>query len=50
VRSGEAADEAVDAEATHGLVAETEAGGGVAAHNQAPPAHDLAVLVDGEHA
>jgi hypothetical protein len=50
VRSGEAADEAVDAKAAHSLVAEAEAGGGVAAHDEPPPTHDLAMLVDGEHA
>ncbi len=46
----EEASEAVDAETAHGLVAEAEAGGGVAAHDEPPLAHDLAVLVDGEHA
>ncbi len=45
----EAADEAVNAETAHGLVAGAEAGGGVAAHDEPPPAHDLAVLVNGEH-
>ena len=40
----------VNAEAAHGLVAEAEAGGGVAAHDQPPPPHDSCVLVDGEDA
>jgi hypothetical protein len=48
--SGETADEAVDAETAHGLVAETKAGVGVASHDETPPAHDLTVLVDGEYA
>jgi hypothetical protein len=50
VGRGEAADETVNAETAHGLVAETETGRGVTAHDQPPPAHDLSVLVDGEHA
>jgi hypothetical protein len=50
VGCGEAADEAVDAEAAHGLVAEAEAGRGVTAHDEPPPAHDLTMLVDGKHA
>ncbi len=50
VGGGEAADEAIDAEAAHGLVAETEAGGGVAFHNEPPLAYDLTMLVYGKHA
>jgi hypothetical protein len=50
VGRGEATDEAVNAETAHGLVTESEAGGGVAAHDQPPPPHDLSVLVDGEDA
>jgi hypothetical protein len=50
VSGSEADNEAVDAEAAHGLVAKAGAGGGVAAHDEPPLAHDLAVLVDGEHA
>ena len=46
----EPADEAVDAEAAHGLVTEAEAGVGVAAHDQAPAPHDLAILIDSESA
>ena len=46
----EALDEAVDAETTHGLGAEAEAGVGVTAHDQAPVADDLAVLIDREAA
>ncbi len=49
VGGGEAANEAINAEATHGLVAEAEAGMLVAPHDEAPSADDLAVLVDGEH-
>jgi hypothetical protein len=48
VGGGKAAHEAVDAEATHSLVAEAEAGVRVASHDETPPADDLAVLVDGE--
>jgi len=48
VGRGEAPDEAVDAEAAHGLVAEAEAGERVASHDQAPALDDLAVLVDTE--
>ncbi len=47
VGSGRAADRAVDAETTHGLVVRAEAGGRVSAHDVA---YDLIVLVDGEHA
>ena len=47
VGGGETADEAVDAEAAHCLVAQAEARPGVASHDEAPPADDLAVLVDG---
>jgi hypothetical protein len=50
VGRGKPADEAVNAEATHGLVAETEAGVDVTAHDEAPAGNHLAVLVDGEHA
>jgi hypothetical protein len=48
VGGGKAAHEAVDAEATHGLVAEAEAGVRVTPHDEAPPADNLAVLVDGK--
>ncbi len=50
VGGGEAADEAVDAEAVHGLVAQAKARGRVATHDDAPAAHDLAVLVNDEDA
>jgi hypothetical protein len=46
----EAADKTVNAEAARGLVTEAEAGGGVAAHDQPPPPHDLSILVNGEDA
>jgi hypothetical protein len=47
---GETANEAVDTEATHCLVAQAEAAVGVAAHDQAPLLDDPPVLVDGENA
>jgi hypothetical protein len=50
VSSGEAADKVIDAETAHGFVAQAEARGLVAAHDEAPAAHDLAVLVIGEDA
>ncbi len=46
---GEPADKTVNAEATHGLVAETKAGVDVAAYDEAPAGNHPAVLVDGEH-
>ena len=50
VGSGEAADETVDAEAAHGFVAQAEARVRITAHDKAPPADDLALVVDGEDA
>ncbi len=47
---GKTAYEAIDAEATHGLVAETKAGVNIASHDEAPAGDDLAVLVNSEHA
>ncbi len=43
VGRGETADEAIDAEATHGLVAETEAGVDIASHDEAPAGDHLAL-------
>ena len=48
VGRGEAADEAIDAETTHGLVAQAEAGVWDAAHDEPPAADDMALMVDGE--
>ena len=48
VGRGEAADEAIDAEATHGLVAQAEACVWDAAHVEPPTADDMALVVDGE--
>jgi hypothetical protein len=50
VSRGESADKTVNADANHGLVAETEAGVDVAAHDEAPAGDHPAVLVNGEHA
>jgi hypothetical protein len=50
VGGGEAANEAVDAETAHGLVAEAEAGVDVASHDEAPAAGNRAGLIDGEYA
>ncbi len=50
VSGGEAASEAVDAGAAHGLVAEAEAGEDITSHDEAPAADDRAALVDGEDA
>ena len=47
VGGGEAAYEAVDAEAAHGLVAQAEAGPGVASHNEAPALDNVVATVDG---
>jgi hypothetical protein len=44
------ANEAVDAEAAHGLVTQAEAGGRVAAHDEAPLAYNLSILIDAENA
>ena len=44
--SREAANEAINAEAAHGLVAEAQASERVTAHDQAPASDDLAMLVD----
>jgi hypothetical protein len=44
-----ASNKTVDAEATHGLVAETEAWENIAAHDEPPASHHLAMLVDSEH-
>ena len=40
------ANEAVDAEAAHGLVTETEARVGVTAHDEAPLRHDCPIFVE----
>ena len=48
VGGSEAADNAVDAEATHGLVAQAKAGRRVAPHDEAPAADDGTVLVNSE--
>ena len=48
VGGGGAADNAVDAEAAHGLIAQAEAGRRVAPHDEAPAADDSTLLVDGE--
>jgi hypothetical protein len=50
VGRGEAADEAVNAEAAHGLVAQAQAGVWVAAHDEPPAADDVAVVVNREDA
>jgi hypothetical protein len=50
VGRGEPADEAINSEGTHGLVAETKAGVDIAAHDETPAGNHPAVLVDGEHA
>jgi hypothetical protein len=48
VGRGEASDEAVNAEAAHGLVAQAQAGVWVAAHDKPPAADDVAVVVNRE--
>ena len=50
VGRGEASDEAVNAEAAHGLVAQAQAGVWVAAHDEPPAADDVAVVVNREDA
>jgi hypothetical protein len=50
VGGGEAADNAIDAEATHGLITQAEAGRRVTPHDEAPAPDDGAVLVNGEDA
>jgi hypothetical protein len=50
VGGGETADETIDAKNAHGLVAEAEARGRVAPHDEAQSPHNLAMLVDGENA
>ena len=50
VGGGQTADEAVDAEATHGLVTQAQACVWITAHDEAPPADDVALVVNGEDA
>jgi hypothetical protein len=50
VSRGKPANKAINAEATHGLVTEAEAGVDVAAHDEAPAGNHPAVLVDSKHA
>ncbi len=50
VSRSEPADETVDANPAHSLVAETQAGVRVAPHDEVPPLDHLAVLIDGENA
>jgi hypothetical protein len=50
VGGGEAADDAINAETTHGLVAQAEAGRRVTPHDEAPPANDGTMLVNGKDA
>jgi hypothetical protein len=46
VGGGKPANEAVNAEAAHGLVAKAEAGVGVTAHDETPPRHNRPIFVE----